>query len=136
MGWMKAQLEKPVLDCPDPQLLATFYADMLGMQVVESSDNWIVLGRESGMRELAFQRAGTWVRPRWPDPNHPLVHLDIRVDDIDAAERAVLAAGATRARGTPETGYRVFRDPVGHPFCLTCGASRRQDARMGFDTTE
>jgi len=132
---MKAQLEKPVLDCPDPRKLAAFYADLLGMQVLEDSDDWVVLGREPGMRELAFQRADPWVRPRWPHPEHPLVHLDIRVDDVDAAERAVLAAGATRARGTPETGYRVFRDPVGHPFCLTYGPSRRQDPRMGFDTT-
>jgi hypothetical protein len=61
--------------------------------------------------------------------------LDIRVDDVDAAEQVVLAGGATRAPGMPETGYRVFRDPVGHPFCLTYGPSRRQDPRMDFRTT-
>jgi catechol 2,3-dioxygenase-like lactoylglutathione lyase family enzyme len=132
---MKAQLEKPVLDCPKPRALARFYADLLGLRVIEDSDDWVVLGREPGMRELAFQRADPWAPPRWPDPDHPLVHLDIRVDDVDAAERAVLAAGATRARSTPETGYRVFRDPVGHPFCLTYGPSPRQDPRIGFDTT-
>ena len=44
----------------------------------------------------------------WPDPNHPLIHLDIRVDDLNAAERVVLAAGASP--GTAETGYRAFRD--------------------------
>jgi catechol 2,3-dioxygenase-like lactoylglutathione lyase family enzyme len=132
---MRAQLEKPVLDCPDPRELARFYAELLGMEVLEDSAEWVVLGRQSGMRELAFQLADPWKPPRWPDPNHPLVHLDIRVDDVDAAERAVLAAGATRAPGTPETGYRVYRDPVGHPFCLTYGPSRQQDPRMDFRTT-
>jgi catechol-2,3-dioxygenase len=132
---MKAQLEKVVLDCPNPRQLAGFYAQLLGMEMIENGDQWVVLGREPGMRELAFQRTDRWATPIWPDPNHPLVHLDIRVDDVDAAERAVLAAGATRAPGSPETGYRVFRDPVGHPFCLTYGPSRRQDPRIGFNTT-
>jgi catechol 2,3-dioxygenase-like lactoylglutathione lyase family enzyme len=133
---MKAQIEKTVLDCPSPQQLATFYADVLGMEFIENTEDWVVLGRAVGMRELAFQRADPWVPPSWPDPTHPLVHLDIRVDDVDAAERAVLAAGATRAPGSPEGGYRVFRDPVGHPFCLTYGPSARQDPRIGFNTTE
>jgi len=132
---MRAQLEKPVLDCPDPRDLARFYAELLGMRTFEESDEWVVLGREPGMRELAFQKADPWVEPRWPDPDHPLVHLDIRVDDVHAAERVVLAAGATRAPGTSESGYRVFRDPVGHPFCLTYGPSPRPDPRMDFDTS-
>ena len=135
MGRMRAQLEKVVLDCPDPRSLAAFYAGVLEMHVLEDGDDWVVIGRETGMRELAFQRAEPWVSPRWPDPNHPLVHLDIRVDDVDVAERTVLAAGALRAPGSPETGFRVFRDPAGHPFCLVYGPSPRPDPRMGFDTT-
>jgi len=133
---MKAFLEKTVVDCPDPRSLARFYAKVLTMQVLEDSGEWVVLGREPGMRELAFQRADPWVSPRWPDPHHPLVHLDIRVDDVDAAERTVLAAGASRVEATPGTGFRVFTDPAGHPFCLVYGPSRRQDPRMAFDTTQ
>jgi hypothetical protein len=78
---MKAHLEKPVLDCPNPRELARFYAGLLGMQVLEDSREWVVIGRQPGMRELAFQLADPWVSPRWPDPSHPLVHLDIRVDE-------------------------------------------------------
>jgi hypothetical protein len=60
--------------------------------------------------------------PRWPDPEHPQqLHLDIRVDDVDAAERAVLALGARRLPTERESGFRVFADPVGHPFCLVFG---------------
>jgi hypothetical protein len=71
------------------------------------------------MRELAFQRAEDYLAPQWPDSQHPQQeHLDIRVDDVDEAEQAVLALGATRLPNDQECGFRVFTDPAGHPFCL------------------
>ncbi|UOY01078.1 VOC family protein [Blastococcus sp. PRF04-17] len=114
------RLEKTVLDCPDPRALAAFYGEILGMGVNEDTDgDWVVIGREAGMRELAFQRADPYVPPRWPDPAHPQQeHLDIRVLHPDEAERAVLALGATLLAGEKGTGFRVFADPAGHPFCL------------------
>jgi catechol 2,3-dioxygenase-like lactoylglutathione lyase family enzyme len=117
---MIGRLEKTVLDCPDPQALAAFYAEVLGMRVNEDDDGgWVVIGREPGMRELAFQRDPDYTPPSWPDPERPQhEHLDIRVDDPDAAERAVLALGATRLESPHENGFRVFADPAGHPFCL------------------
>ena len=54
--------------------------------------------------------------PDWPGPRRPQqLHLDIRVDDADAAEREVLALGAKRLPG------ELFADPAGHPFCLVFG---------------
>ena len=119
---MIGRLEKTVVDCPDPRALAAFYAEVLGMRINEDSADWVVIGRESGLRELAFQRVEHWLPPHWPDPEHPQQeHLDIRVDDVDAAERAVVALGATRVHGVHEDGFRVFTDPAGHPFCLVHG---------------
>lgn len=119
---MIGHLEKTVLDCPEPRALAAFYAEVLGMQVSEDSDDWVVIGREPGARELAFQRAPEWVPPRWPDPKYPQqLHLDIRFDDVEAAERAVVALGARRLPAEREAGFRVFADPAGHPFCLVFG---------------
>jgi catechol 2,3-dioxygenase-like lactoylglutathione lyase family enzyme len=119
---MIGRLEKTVLDCPDPRALAKFYARVLGMRINENSDDWVVIGLEPGARQLAFQRAVTWSPPRWPDPEHPQqLHLDIRVDDVDDAERAVLALGARRLPAERESGFRVFADPAGHPFCLVFG---------------
>jgi catechol 2,3-dioxygenase-like lactoylglutathione lyase family enzyme len=116
------RVEKTVLDCPDPRALAAFYGGLLGMQVNEDSGDWVVIGRDAGWRELAFQRAETYVPPEWPDPQRPQqLHLDIRVDDVDAAEREVLAAGARRLPAAHESGFRVFADPAGHPFCLVHG---------------
>ena len=44
-----------------------------------------------------------------------------RVDDIETAERQVLALGAERLHDEP-TGFRVYVDPAGHPFCLVFDA--------------
>jgi catechol 2,3-dioxygenase-like lactoylglutathione lyase family enzyme len=124
------RLQKTVVECPDPRALADFYCALLDMEVVKELDGWVVIGR-GGTRELAFQRPERWVPPPlWPDPlGAPRLHLDVRVDDIEAAQVSVLALGATRAPGAPETGYRVFLDPVGHPFCLVHGPDSAHDPR-------
>jgi catechol 2,3-dioxygenase-like lactoylglutathione lyase family enzyme len=115
-------LEKTVIDCPDPRSLAEFYCQLLGMRVNEDIDDWVVIGARPGLRQLAFQRVAEWVPPRWPDPAYPQqLHLDIRVDDADRAEHDLLALGATRVPSERETGFRVFTDPVGHPFCIVSG---------------
>jgi catechol 2,3-dioxygenase-like lactoylglutathione lyase family enzyme len=115
------RLEKTVLDCPDPRALARFYAELLGMRINEDDGDgaWVVIGRDEGWRELAFQRADPWIPPRWPDAEHPQQeHLDIRVEDVEAAQQEVLRVGATLLEGEKGTGFRVFADPAGHPFCL------------------
>ena len=46
------------------------------------------------------------------------MHLDVVVEDLDTAEREVVALGATRSEHQPGATFRVFLDPAGHPFCL------------------
>jgi hypothetical protein len=46
------------------------------------------------------------------------MHLDVIVDDLEAAEAAVLELGAIKHERQPSTSFRVFLDPAGHPFCL------------------
>ncbi len=118
------RLEKTVFDCPDPRALAAFYATVLGMRVNEDDGDgaWVVIGRDEEWRELAFQRADPWIPPRWPDPAHPQQeHLDIRVADVEAAQDEVLRLGATLLAGEQGTGFRVYADPAGHPFCIFVG---------------
>jgi hypothetical protein len=40
------------------------------------------------------------------------------VDDLDAAERGVLALGAKPLAEPGGRSFRVYADPAGHPFCL------------------
>jgi catechol 2,3-dioxygenase-like lactoylglutathione lyase family enzyme len=119
---MIGHLEKTVIDCPDPRALAEFYCQVLGMSINEDIDGWVVIGAAPGLCQLAFQRVAPWTPPRWPDPACPQqMHLDIRVSDAGQAEHELFALGAARVRAERETGFRVFTDPVGHPFCIVFG---------------
>ena len=51
-----------------------------------------------------------------------MFHLDIRVADVDEAEPRVLELGARRLPGGGGD-FRVYADPVGHPFCLVWDAA-------------
>ncbi len=108
-----------VVDCPDPKGLAAFYAEVVGGKVSADGDDWVDLVREDGPN-LSFQQAPQLRAPRWPDPERPQqFHLDVTVDDLDAAQERVLALGATLLDdGAGRRSWRVFADPAGHPFCL------------------
>jgi hypothetical protein len=68
---------------------------------------------------MSFQRVENYVAPTWPDGIMPKqMHLDFEVDDLDEGERHVLGIGARKADYQPGQTFRVFLDPVGHPFCL------------------
>jgi catechol 2,3-dioxygenase-like lactoylglutathione lyase family enzyme len=106
-----------MLDCPDPTVLSTFYAELLGKPVTYAGDGMAMIG-EDGAQPVLFQQVAEYSPPRWPDPAHPQqFHLDVRVGDVEAAEPAALAIGATRLPGEGEN-WRVYADPAGKPFCF------------------
>ncbi|MFE6766610.1 VOC family protein [Streptomyces sp. NPDC057689] len=107
-----------VLDCPDPVALANFYAALIGGEV-EQQEDWVELTGGAGA-PLAFQAAPGFVPPKWPSADaSQQFHLDLTVQDLDAAEREVLALGATVLEADDrERSFRVYADPAGHPFCL------------------
>lgn len=101
------------IDCPDPAALARFYSELIGLPITYESDDWVVIAPNSSTSGLAFQLAPDHQRPQWPDPDHPQqFHLDVMVDDVAAAEPAVLALGARKLSAA------VYEDPAGHPFCI------------------
>ncbi|GAA1547978.1 VOC family protein [Streptomyces albidochromogenes] len=114
-----AKLGTVVLDCPDPHALAGFYAELLGGEPRAAEEGWVDLSGYEGT-PLAFQAAPGFVPPRWPAPDgSQQFHLDLTVEDLDAAEERVLALGAKPldAAGRDRS-WRVYADPAGHPFCL------------------
>ena len=68
---------------------------------------------------MAGERSAT-VWPPEPGAQQVQLHLDLEVDDLDAACRLAEEAGARPlARHTePHEDVRVYADPAGHPFCL------------------
>ena len=127
---MIGRLRSVVVDCKEPEALARFYGEVVGGQLDASETDWVVLTTPDGTR-LAFQLSPEHSPPEFPDPTgSQQFHLDIQVEDVDAAEREVLALGATRVPGVgkEDSGdegsgddFRVYRDPAGHTFCLVWG---------------
>jgi len=112
---MIGRLHHVIVDCPDPGGLASFYSELLGLPITYRSDDFVVVARNDTTSGVAFQLAPDHVAPTWPDPAvAQQFHLDVMVDDVDAAEPQVLALGARRLPG----GDHVYADPAGHPFCL------------------
>jgi predicted enzyme related to lactoylglutathione lyase len=112
-----ARFPSVVIDCPDPGVLARFYGALLDWKI-EISPDWAEIRADYG-DSIGFQQVQDYTRPRWPGQEVPQqMHIDVTVDDLDAAEAAVLELGATKHEHQPGTTFRVFLDPAGHPFCL------------------
>lgn len=113
-GGMIGRLHHLVIDCPDPEALATFYAGLLGLPITYRSPDFVVVSKDDTTSGLAFQRAVDYRAPTWPDPGVPQqMHHDVMVDDVEIAAAEVIELGARRVG--PD---HVYVDPAGHPFCL------------------
>jgi catechol 2,3-dioxygenase-like lactoylglutathione lyase family enzyme len=111
---MIGRLHHVILDCPDPAVLAGFYAELLGQPITYQSADFAVVAANDTTSGLAFQLVPGHRAPTWPDPAIPQqVHLDVMVEEPVTAGPQVLALGATRLDGE-----NVYADPAGHPFCL------------------
>ncbi|MFD9893956.1 VOC family protein [Amycolatopsis sp. NPDC059027] len=108
------------LDCPDPAALAGFYRELLGWDSAEikHEGHWATLTNPQGGARLEFQRVEDFRAPAWPSQENPQqAHLDLDVADMEAAHERALEIGAKLLDDSPRT-FRVYADPVGHPFCL------------------
>ncbi len=104
-----------ILDAPDPAASAEFWSAVLGLPVTYRSEDFVVVSQDTTTSGWAFQRAPGLTAPTWPDPQVPQqVHLDVMVDDVEAADDAVRRLGARPL----DADAHVWADPAGHPFCL------------------
>ncbi len=108
-------LNEIVIDCANPIALARFWQAMIGGEVIEETDEWIVLdGDEEGFY-IGFQQ----VPERKTGKNR--LHLDVDVDDIDRATDEAEQLGARKIGGVvdgDEGPFQVMADPEGNEFCL------------------
>lgn len=112
-----------VLGTPDPRGLARFYQRLLGWPLRDDTAEWATLRPADGSTGLSFQREPDHVPPVWPpEPGvqQMQLHLDLLVDDLEAACALAEDAGAEQVGGHEDDDeiVRVYRDPAGHPFCL------------------
>jgi len=114
------------VDCPDARSLAAFYATITGGAVTFADEGWAEVEGPNGC--IDFQTAPGYLPPTWPDDGSSMqMHLDFAVDDLEAAEARVLAAGATKYDVQPNEHCRVYADPAGHPFCLSSGSPSAEE---------
>lgn len=109
-----------VFDAADLSAESTFWAGVLG-GTVAAEDQWHMV-LVDGQPRVGVQLAPDHVPPDWPDGTPQQIHLDLWVDDSDAAHQEVMALGARLLKAAADSAsadtFRVYADPAGHPFCL------------------
>ena len=109
------------IDCAEVGPVARFWSELLDLPVEATDDfaSYAMLRGETGPA-LGFGRVEGWVAPGWPNEHgSKQFHLDVAVDDLDAAQTRAVGLGATLVDPQPGETWRVLLDPAGHPFCLT-----------------
>jgi catechol 2,3-dioxygenase-like lactoylglutathione lyase family enzyme len=120
-GTPHLSLATVVLDCQDAHVLANFYSRLLGWEITYSEPGWVLMRSPTGGTGLSFQSETGYRPPVWPErrgEQQKMLHLDIRVDDLETAGAHAVEAGAVLADYQPQPNVRVYLDPAGHPFCL------------------
>jgi predicted enzyme related to lactoylglutathione lyase len=108
-----------VLDCEDPDLLAPFWCELLGVKVLSSYEqgrHLVLAPTEEGF-VIGLQQV--------PEPKvgKNRMHLDVMVEDLDQGTAKAEALGGTWAepgvtRDLEGFLWRCLRDPEGNEFCI------------------
>ena len=109
-----------VLDCAEPEQLASFWGPALGYVNVGAVGSYVVLypdGRPGP--KLLLQQV------QEPKTTKNRMHLDIEVADIAAEAERLVALGATKVSeapcSEPGSNWLVMHDPEGNEFCICDG---------------
>jgi predicted enzyme related to lactoylglutathione lyase len=117
----KAMWWGTAIEAPDPKTLATFYSKLLDWPIVHQEPGTAIIKPPQDSTYMVFQLAKDYVPPVWPPVSgkqRTMMHLDIEVEDLEAAVTDAVALGARVADFQPQDNVRVLLDPAGHPFCL------------------
>ena len=111
-----ARLRNVTFMTTDPERLANFWAEALGLPERRSSPDEVLLAdAEWGFPRFTFQRINDAPRPTSP------LHLDLTPDDRVNEVARLIELGATQGATHGDSGFRwtVMRDPDGNEFCVT-----------------
>jgi predicted enzyme related to lactoylglutathione lyase len=117
---VKLQRQIVVFDAADLEAESSFWAALLG-GTVHKDDNWHSIVVDGEWR-FGVQHAPNHLSPEWPDGTPQQIHLDLWVDDLQAAHEEAVALGARLLKPAEDPNademFHVYADPAGHPFCL------------------
>ena len=111
-----------VIDAADIDTVSAFWAALLGGRVWKDDEEGWHSVLVDDKQVIGVQRAPNHTPPEWPNGTQQQMHLDLHVDDLDAAHEEAIALGARLLQETTDPdavdGFAVYADPAGHPFCL------------------
>ena len=125
------------IDVPDAEIGVRFYVAAFGLKIGRRfGDDFVeLLGWEAPVY-LLTKKAGTVGAAgdlRRYERHWTPFHLDIVVDDVDAAVTRAVAAGATLEAPASDAPYgriAMLGDPFGHGFCLLQFSAQGYDALL------
>jgi predicted enzyme related to lactoylglutathione lyase len=107
-----------VIDCSDPETLATFWAEALGYtQAGLFGQYFVLLPTVREYPPVILQRVPE------PKTTKARIHIDLRVPDIETEAHRLEALGARRidiGQGD-NPGWIAMADPEGNEFCVCPG---------------
>jgi predicted enzyme related to lactoylglutathione lyase len=117
-----------VLDCADPDRLASFWSEALGYTNAGSVGQYVALmpPRGSGAPKLLLQRVSE------PKVAKNRMHFDIEHPDIETEAARLTQLGARRVREDVRrehgTSWILMEDPEGNEFCVCDDGAGSRDS--------
>lgn len=111
---MIGRIDEVVIDCANPEALASFWAQVLGGEAIGRDEAWWYI-LPPRWTQLSFQKV-----PEVKTIKNRL-HLDVEVEDLDAAILQAQQLGAACVGGAHHDkagSFQVLLDPEGNEWCL------------------
>lgn len=117
----KLRIKTVNMDCGNAAEMAAFWGRFLGWDITYRDGGFVLLRDPAGGTGVSFQERPDYTAPTWPEEEglqQKMLHLEIQVEDAQAAADFAIACGARLAAFQGRADLRVMLDPAGHPFCL------------------
>ncbi|MFC9971555.1 VOC family protein [Spirillospora sp. NPDC127200] len=111
MAGGRLEIRDLIVDCADPELLASFWGRLLGREVVARTGPYVWLARGGGPG-MGFQKVAE------PKPGKNRVHFDVASPDPAAEQRRIEDLGGRLLGRYAAGGFLVMADPEGNEFCV------------------
>ncbi|MBL1087905.1 VOC family protein [Streptomyces sp. 9-7] len=100
-----------IIDCVDPERLASFWAELLGRPIAARTGPYVWLARGEGPG-MGFQKVAE------PTCGKNRIHFDLAAVDPAAEQARIEALGGRLLDGYAAGGFLVMADPEGNVFCV------------------
>lgn len=112
---MLQSIKHIVIDSQDPQKLAKFWSQALGVKIENDYGGFVTLASSKEFPTIAFYK----VAEKKTVKNR--VHLDFRVEDEAAESKRLISLGAHEQskHGDDNFHWRIMTDPEDNEFCIS-----------------